>query len=62
VAAAAAEGLDRIDAATVERVWRELSPQAPGPAGAAEAGRDRDANDAPCEEPPRVRVVRRLWG
>lgn len=50
-------------AATVERVWRELTPQAAGLAGSADAGQDAAADDAaPPAEPPRVRVVRRLWG
>lgn len=57
LAAAAGDGLERIDAATVERAWRELEPSAALPAA------DRDGEDG--EEPPvnpRVRVVRRLWG
>ncbi len=57
LAAADAGGLDCVDAATVEHVWRELSP------------REVDAADGAAELTPessepttRVRVVRRLWG
>jgi type II secretory pathway predicted ATPase ExeA len=60
LAAAAGDALDRVDAATVERAWREL-------ATAAGTGRDLAEGDDPSAEPgeaaaPRVRVVRRLWG
>jgi len=60
LAAAAGDGLDRVDAATVERTWRELST-------AGSAGRETDAEDdaSPADaaaDEPRVRVVRRLWG
>jgi len=60
LAAAAGDGLDRVDAATVERTWRELST-------AGSAGRETDAEDDPstadaAADQPRVRVVRRLWG
>ncbi|NBW95407.1 MAG: hypothetical protein EBR28_01420 [Planctomycetia bacterium] len=57
LAAAAGDGLTQVDAATVERAWRELAPQA------AAAGGDPSCDFA--NEPtvnPRVRVVRRLWG
>lgn len=53
--AATGDGVDRVDAATVERVWRELCPScgagAPDSSGVA-------GDDAPAP----VRVVRRLWG
>ena len=60
LAAAAGDGLDRVDAATVERTWRELST-------AGGAGRETEAEDDPstadaAADQPRVRVVRRLWG
>jgi type II secretory pathway predicted ATPase ExeA len=50
VAAADAGGLDRVDAGTVEAVWRELVPA---------------EGDDPVQggsDSPSVRVVRRLWG
>jgi type II secretory pathway predicted ATPase ExeA len=53
LAAAAGDAAERVDAATVERAWRELFP-AGLQAGAAEAA-EPAAN-------PRVRVVRRLGG
>ena len=59
LAAAAGDGLEQVDAATVERAWRELSPSA----FTTIAGRETQADDS--DEPivaPRVRVVRRLWG
>ena len=67
LAAAAGDGLDRVDAATVERAWRELSMAAAGESLQL-LERDGDAPDAgagagdalPLQ--PRVRVVRRLWG
>jgi len=59
LAAAAGDGLDHVDAATVERAWRDLSAAAAGEAREPAAdGADRDAS----ESHPRVRVVRRLWG
>lgn len=57
LAAAAGDHLDRVDAATIERAWRELAP------GAAAHWPDMPADD--LDEPavnPRVRVVRRLFG
>jgi general secretion pathway protein A len=56
--AAAGDGLETIDAATIERVWRELSPDT------AAWTRDAvvDAEPAAPAAAPRVRVVRRLWG
>jgi len=55
LAAADSAGVDRVDPATVEAVWRELVPS--------------EAAEQPAAEPPtreagsaRVRVVRRLWG
>lgn len=61
--AAAGDGLDKVDAATVERAWRELVPAS---GHAAEASLqitddEADRNDPPPAN-PRVRVVRRLWG
>jgi type II secretory pathway predicted ATPase ExeA len=57
LAAADSGGFDRIDAATVEEVWRELSPW--------QTGREEPAGE-PVEPsvaaPTPVRVVRRLWG
>jgi type II secretory pathway predicted ATPase ExeA len=64
LAAAAGDGLDRVDAATVERAWRELSMAAAGETREA-MGHDDDAAEpgaASAPSPPRVRVVRRLWG
>jgi type II secretory pathway predicted ATPase ExeA len=55
LAAADTGGLDHVDAATVEHVWRELSP----PEIDAETLIE-PANDT-AESAPRVRVVRRLW-
>jgi type II secretory pathway predicted ATPase ExeA len=59
LAAAAGDGLDRVDAATVERAWRELSAFA---AGEARDPADGDAGRDAAAPNPRVRVVRRLWG
>jgi len=59
LAAAAGDGLEQVDAATVERAWRELSP------AARPLGIDADTEAHDPDEPavqPRVRVVRRLWG
>ena len=64
LAAAAGDGLDRVDAAAVERAWRELSMAAAGESreaamqddGMTPSGVDRESSQ------PRVRVVRRLWG
>lgn len=60
VAAAAGDGVRQIDAATVERSWRELSSAAgPRPESDAESAEPkRAATD--CS--PQVRAVRRLWG
>lgn len=55
-AAADGEGLERIDAATVERVWRELLPSEPAAGGRQAAGDEADT----CGST--VRVVRRLGG
>lgn len=57
LAAADAAGLSRVDAATVEAVWRELVPQEAEPMASHVV-----AEPAAEPEPPRVRVVRRLWG
>jgi type II secretory pathway predicted ATPase ExeA len=64
LAAAAGDGLDRVDAATVERAWRELSMAAAGESREATMHSDHvRASDADPESfQPRVRVVRRLWG
>jgi type II secretory pathway predicted ATPase ExeA len=60
IAAAAGDDLERVDAAVIERVWRELTPMT-APRAAAETVEDGD--DDPSDEPrPQVRVVRRLWG
>lgn len=58
-AAASGDGVARVDAAMVERVWRELAPSTPGVAQAAD-----DSGDVQPASPamPHVRVVRRLWG
>jgi len=56
-AAAAGEGLARVDAATVERAWRELLPDEAGPAADAASPPPRRADGRPG-----VQVVRRLWG
>jgi len=64
LAAAAGDGLDRVDAATVERAWRELSMAATGERKATVA-QDDDATQSDSDGvslPPRMRVVRRLWG
>ena len=55
LAAASGDGLDRVDSATVERVWRELSV-------AATSEAQTNAVDDEPTDAPRVRVVRRLWG
>lgn len=68
---AAAADAERVDAATVERAWRELVPVEPRAAG-GDGDRDRgdpsppgaDRGDGPLDASPpspRVRVVRRLW-
>jgi type II secretory pathway predicted ATPase ExeA len=64
LAAAAGDGLDRVDAATVERAWRELSMAAAGESREATMHSDDvRTSDADTESlQPRVRVVRRLWG
>jgi hypothetical protein len=56
LAAADAEGLASVEAATIEEVWRELSPAEPQPAVPQD-----DVADASRGE-PRFRAVRRLWG
>lgn len=55
--AAEGEGAASIDAAIVERTWRELLPDDPVPGRVAD---DSDADDGPPSPP--VRVVRRLDG
>lgn len=56
--AAAGDGLATIDAATIERAWRELAPDT-AVWTRAEPG---DAEPAVPSAGPQVRVVRRLWG
>jgi type II secretory pathway predicted ATPase ExeA len=56
LAAAEAAGLTRVDSATVEAVWRELSPQ--DVEAATLQAVPAQSVDQP---PPQVRVVRRLW-
>ncbi len=56
IVAAAADGLDRVDAATVERTWRDLLPDQ-GIATAPSAGVITDV-ELPAN--PRMRSVRRL--
>lgn len=64
LAAAAGDGFDRVDAATVERAWRELSMAAAGETREAMGHDDDVAEPGAASTPsePRVRVVRRLWG
>jgi len=68
--AAAGDGLSQVDAATVERAWRELVPasiptamthDAANAAGLAVVTDDAEEQGEDPGE-PRVRVVRRLWG
>jgi len=72
LAAAAGDGLDRVDAATVERAWRELSMAAARESLDAvmldaqlyaemDNGEPQTAAESATFE-PRVRVVRKLWG
>ena len=63
--AAAGDGLTKVDAATVERTWRELAPSCGLAAAAVERPVlqvDDDEADAVPAVNPHVRVVRRLWG
>jgi len=64
LAAAAGDGLDRVDAATVERAWRELSLAAAGEIREAVVPDDdvTESDSGIAAIQPRVRVVRRLWG
>jgi type II secretory pathway predicted ATPase ExeA len=63
LAAAAGDGIDRVDSATVERAWRELSPGCPEVPSRSMAEEERSGGQIdPTTEPARVRVVRRLWG
>ncbi|MFM8414061.1 MAG: hypothetical protein ACKOCX_04985 [Planctomycetota bacterium] len=55
LAAADAEGLELVEPAMVEQVWRELSPPEDSAAGAGS-----DPDDAVTQ--PRFKAVRRLWG
>lgn len=56
LAAADAEGLAAVEAATIEEVWRELSPPEPQPA----VLRTDEAEEASPTQ--RFKAVRRLWG
>jgi type II secretory pathway predicted ATPase ExeA len=58
LAAAAGDRLGRVDAATVERAWRELVPDAATPSKTHLV----DDDSAEPVANPRVRVVRRLFG
>jgi type II secretory pathway predicted ATPase ExeA len=63
--AAAGDGLTKVDAATVERTWRELAPSCGLAAAVVERPVlqvDDDEADAVPAVNPHVRVVRRLWG
>jgi type II secretory pathway predicted ATPase ExeA len=55
--AAAGDGAERVDAATVERVWRELAPT-----WTDERPHDESAVASAAPAAPRFQVVRRLWG
>ncbi|MFM8953651.1 MAG: hypothetical protein ACKOOF_11425 [Planctomycetaceae bacterium] len=55
--AAAGDGAERVDAATVERVWRELAPTSHD-----ERQHDESAAASAAPAAPRFQVVRRLWG
>jgi general secretion pathway protein A len=55
--ATAGDSAERVDAATVERVWRELAPTWTDEQPQAES-----AAAAPPSTAPRFQVVRRLWG
>jgi type II secretory pathway predicted ATPase ExeA len=57
--AAAGEGLECVDAATVELVWRELMPADPDTSEPVLAA---DADRAASTGRSRVQSVRRLWG
>ncbi|MFM8292859.1 MAG: hypothetical protein ACKOC4_14340 [Planctomycetia bacterium] len=59
VVAAAGDGLGTVDAATIERAWRELAPDTA--AWTREPAPEADA-EPPAAAAPQVRVVRRLWG
>ena len=56
LAAADAEGLMAVEAATIEAVWRELSPPEPQ----AATPHDDEADEPTAR--PRFQAVRRLWG
>jgi len=55
LAAADAEGNSRVEAATIEHVWRELSPPEADEGGTEAAPEDLASG-------PRFRAVRRFWG
>jgi hypothetical protein len=54
--AAAGEGLDRVEAGTIERAWRELVPGDEPHAAAGRAMAPATTTASP------IRVVRQLWG
>lgn len=58
VVAACGDGADTIDAAMIERAWRELAPDTAAWTRADAAA----AEPVPPPHAPQVRVVRRLWG
>jgi type II secretory pathway predicted ATPase ExeA len=63
IAAAAGDELERVDAAVVERVWRELAPAAAARTmHEPSAKEDADDHEAAAAPPAKVRVVRKLWG
>lgn len=63
IAAAAGDDLERVDAAVIERVWRELAPGAAMQPARESAAADIDEDEHRIEKPQaKVRVVRKLWG
>jgi type II secretory pathway predicted ATPase ExeA len=54
--AATGDGCDRVDAATVERVWRELAPMCTD-----NQTEHQPASESPTPTASRFQVVRRLW-
>lgn len=63
IAAAAGDDLEKVDAALIERVWRELAPVAAAPAVREPQAAAVVEDDEPVDAlRPQVRVVRKLWG
>lgn len=63
IAAAAGDDLERVDAAVIERVWRELTPVTATPPVREPLPPASDDTEEPVEKPQaKVRVVRKLWG